>query len=146
MIEQSQRLLLAIFGFVAFNYDLETLSNNTKTSKNELTEAFYSLLNSMQTMLQLPRFFLRIYLFLNLKTRRARAIIDQYLARMIEYELSMAEELRVERKRISFIASLVTSLQQDETLEATKPEEEKKGALFSLIRNSISLFIIINIL
>jgi hypothetical protein len=40
---------------------------------------------------------------------------------MIEHELNATSEMRAERKRTSLIASLVTSLQEDEKLE-----EEKK--------------------
>ncbi|CAF1075692.1 unnamed protein product [Rotaria sordida] len=127
MIEQSQQLLLAIFGFIAFNYDLGTLNDNSENSQNELTQAFYSLLNTMQTLLQLPTFLGRIFCFLNFKARRARIIIDRYLENMIEQELNTPIEMRTERKRTCFIASLVTSLQEDEKLEATKPEEEKRG-------------------
>ncbi|CAF4532379.1 unnamed protein product [Rotaria sp. Silwood1] len=127
MIEQSQQLLLAIFGFIAFNYDLETLDDNSEDSKNELTQAFYSLLNTMQIVFQLPKFLGRVLLFLNFKARRARTIIDRYLEKMIEQELNTTINMRIERKRTCFIASLVTSLQEDEKLEATKPEEEKKG-------------------
>ena len=114
---------MAVFGFIAFDYDLQTLDDN----QNELTEAFYSLLNTMQTIFQLPMFFARMFLFFNLKVRRARAVIDQYLERMIEHELNATADMRAERKRTSLIASLVTSLQEDEKSEVNKSEEEKKG-------------------
>ncbi|CAF4399075.1 unnamed protein product [Rotaria sp. Silwood2] len=127
MIEQSQQLLLAIFGFIAFDYDLETLDDNSENSQNELTQALYSLLNTMQILLQLPTFLGRIFFFLNFKARRARTIIDRYLEKMIEHELNTTIDMRMERKRTCFIASLVTSLQENEKLEAAKPEEEKKG-------------------
>jgi cytochrome P450 len=129
MIDQSQQLLLAIFGFIAFDYDLQTLDDNCEHNQNELTQAFYTLLNTMQTIFQLPTFLGRIFIALNFKVRRARAVIDQYLERMIEHELNASSEMRAERKRTSFIASLITSLQEDEKLEATKSEEEKKGRL-----------------
>ncbi|CAF3835859.1 unnamed protein product [Rotaria sordida] len=141
MIEQSQQLLLAIFGFIAFNYDLETLDDNSENSQNELTQAFYSLLNTMQTLMQLPTFLGRIYLSLNFKAQRARTIIDRYLEKMIEQELNTTREMRMERKRTSFIASLVTSLQEDEKLEATKPEEEKKGLSRIEVMNEMLSFL-----
>ncbi|CAF2409425.1 unnamed protein product [Rotaria sp. Silwood2] len=131
MIEQSQQLLLAIFGFIAFDYDLETLDDNSENSQNELTQALYSLLNTMQILLQLPTFLGRIFFFLNFKARRARTIIDRYLEKMIEHELNTTIDMRMERKRTCFIASLVTSLQENEKLEAAKPEEEKKGRFFN---------------
>lgn len=127
MIEQSQQLLLAIFGFIAFDYDLQTLDENSENNQNQLTQAFYSLLNTMQTLFQLPTFLARIFLFLNFKVRHARAVIDQYLEKMIEQELNTTSEMRTERKKTSLIASLVSSLQEDEKLEGNKPEKEKKG-------------------
>jgi hypothetical protein len=36
-------------------------------------------------------------------------------------------EIRAERKRTSLISSLVSALQHDEKMEATKVEENKKG-------------------
>jgi cytochrome P450 len=137
MIEQSQQLLLAVFGFIAFDYDLRTLDDQSDNNRNELTQAFYSLLNTMQIILQLPTFLGQIYMFLNFKVRRARTIIDRYLEKMIEQELNATPEMRAERKRTSLIASLVTALQEDETLEASKPEEEKKGRFSQKKKTSI---------
>jgi hypothetical protein len=56
------------------------------------------------------------------------------MQQMIEQELAETVEIRAERKRTSLIAALVSSLQQDERVEATKSEENKKG----IIRLSIS--------
>ena len=123
MNEQAQQLLMSIFGFIAFDYDLQTLDDN----HNELTQAFYSLLNTMQILFRLPIFLGRIFVFLNFPARRARKIIDRYLENMIEHELNETSEMRDKRKRTSLIASLVTSLQEDENLEANKAEEEKRG-------------------
>ena len=127
MIEQSQQLLMAVFGFIAFDYDLHTLDDDSNSEQNELTQAFYSLLNTMQILFRLPVSVARLFWFLNFKARRARAVIDRYLEKMIEHEQNASEDTRAARKRTTLIASLVTSLQQDEQLEAAKPEEEKKG-------------------
>jgi cytochrome P450 len=132
MIEQSQQLLMATFGFIAFDYDLQTLDDKSENNQNELTQAFYILLNTMQTIIQLPTFLARIYMLLNFKVRRARAIIDQYFKRMIEHELNETSETRAERKRTSLIASLVTSLQENEKIEANKPEKEKQGRFIAM--------------
>ncbi|CAF4448879.1 unnamed protein product [Rotaria socialis] len=113
MVEQSHRLLLAVFCFIACNCDLKTLVDSPGSSKNELAQALYSLMNAMQTILQLPILLSRIFRFLEKK--------------IINTELNMTSEMRAERKRISFIGSLVTSLQKDEKLEASKLKEEKKG-------------------
>jgi hypothetical protein len=46
---------------------------------------------------------------------------------MIDMELNQSEEWRIQRKRTSLIASLVTSLQEDTEIEAKTSEEGKKG-------------------
>lgn len=127
MIEQSQQLLLAVFGYIAFDYDLQTLDGQTVSQPNELTQAFYDLVNTMQILFVLPTWMGKIFMRLNFKAQRARKTIDRYLTSMIEQEQQATPEMTEQRKRTSFIASLVTSLQEDEQLEATKPEEEKKG-------------------
>jgi hypothetical protein len=127
MIEQCERLLLGIFGFIAFDYDLQTLDDENESCKNELTLALHTFLSTEMTLIRLPTIVGRIYLILNLEYQRARKIINQYLQRMIEQELTESPTMRAERKRTSFIASLVDSLQQDEKLEATKHEESKQG-------------------
>ncbi|CAF2130873.1 unnamed protein product [Rotaria magnacalcarata] len=127
MIEQCQQLTLAIFGVIAFDFDLQTLEDENNSGKNELTRALYTHLNAAMKLIQLPTIIGRIYLFLNPEYRQARTIIDRYLQRMIEQELQESSIVRAERKRTSLIASLATSLQHDEKAEAIKTEETKKG-------------------
>jgi uncharacterized protein YbcI len=65
-----------------------------------------------------------------LKYRRAGVVIDRYIQRMIDQEPA---EIRAEFKRTSLISSLVSSLQQDEKIHATKSEEDEKGIFYCLI-------------
>jgi len=128
VVQQSQNLLLQIFGFIAFDFDLGCLDDdNHVNGKNELNQALEDLLNTINIAFYAPRFIGNIYLTLNLRYRRARAILQKYIYRMVEQELGESEESRTQRKRTSLIASLVASLQTDEKLEATKREEDKKG-------------------
>ena len=127
MIEQSQQLLLAIFGYVAFDYDLQTLDDEYNSNKNQLTQAFHDHLQAAVVCIQLPTILARLYLLLSLQYRRSIATINRHLERMIEQELRQTPETRAQRKRTSLIASLVDSLQSDEILEETKSEENKKG-------------------
>lgn len=126
MIEQSQQLLMAVFGYVAFDYDLQTLDGQ-EDRPNELTQAFYYLLNATQILLALPIYMGKIFISLNFRAQRARKVIDRYLTNMIEQELQSAPEMSEQRKRTSLIASLVTSLQENEQIEMNKSEDEKKG-------------------
>jgi len=127
MVEQCQQLLLSIFGYIAFDYDLQTLDNEYNSQKNELTQALHVHLGAVTIAILLPRIIGRIYLLLNFKYQRARSIIDRYLQQMIEQELRETPQMRAERKKTSLIASLVDSLQQDD-----KFEENKKGYLIIL--------------
>jgi len=128
IVQQSQNLLLQIFGLIAFDYDLETLDyNNEKKGNNELTQALNDMLSAMEIIYYAPRTFSIIYLKLHLRYQRARRIIKKHLIQMIEQELNENSKSRLERKRTCLIASLVDSLQQDEKAEAMKTEEERKG-------------------
>jgi hypothetical protein len=127
IVHKSQQLMLAIFGFVAFDYDLETLNDDGSESNNELTQALETKMNAFQIVSFSPRFFSKIYLKLNQRYRRSKAIIDKYLNQMTENELNESPEIRAERKRTCLIASLIASLQQDEKAEAMKNEHDIKG-------------------
>lgn len=134
MKKQTDQLLLAIFGFIAFDYDLQTLDNTCEKGTIELVGAMEIFLKTAFKVINMPSIVSRAYLLLNLKYRRSCAIIHQYIKLMIEQELSETAEIRAERKRTSLIAALVSSLQHNEKVEATKIEENKKG----IIRLSIS--------
>lgn len=127
IVEQTEELLLAIFGFIAFDFDLQTLDNEGAAEKNELAPALRRYVTVFPIIMKLPAIVSRIYLLFNRKYQHARKIINEYVHRMIEQELRETETTRAERKRKSLIASLVASLQKDERLEATKSEEEKRG-------------------
>ncbi len=128
IVQQSQNLLLQIFGFIGFDFDLGTFDDcHHKNGGNEFNQALDYVLSTANIVFFAPNFFSTIYLTLNPRYRRARTTLQKYLYRMIEQELGESEESRAQRKRTSLIASLVASLQQDEKLEALKREEDKKG-------------------
>ena len=130
IVEQCQNLLLEIFGMIAFDYDLETLNENRSGNKNELTEALRHIMSIFRIIIYTPSIVSTTYMKLSPRYQRARAIVERYLNNMVEQELSESLDSRAERKKISLIASLVSSLQTDEKTEATKKEEEKKGINF----------------
>lgn len=139
--EQCHELLLAIFGLIAFDYDLETLDGESDAGQNELTVALRDFLCTFQKTLQLPNFIAAIYLKLSPKYRKAHATIERYLYRMMEQEMTQSKEAIEERKRTCLIASLVGSLQEDEALEAKKNEEDKKGMLYNIIKKLYCLLV-----
>jgi cytochrome P450 len=128
--QQTQNLTLAIFGFIGFDYDLETLNGRKKN--NELTEALRYVMSLFEIVSLSPRTLGMIYLKLNRRYQKSQTIIDKYLNQMAEKELNENPESRAERKRTCLIASLVASLQKDEKVEAMKNEEDKKGKNFYL--------------
>ncbi len=132
IVDQCQNLSLSIFGFLAFNYDLQTLEESNINKKNKLTQALNDFLDIFVHTTRLPISLSELYLKFNPRYQRARTVIDEYLNQIIEQEQRKTPEEIAEQKRTSLIASLVTSLQSDEKAEAAKPEQERKGALSSL--------------
>jgi hypothetical protein len=60
-VQQCQNLLLDMFGFIAFDYDLETLDSSNMAENNELTHALQHLLNAFQTIFYLSRLAVVLY-------------------------------------------------------------------------------------
>jgi hypothetical protein len=127
IVNKCRNLLLDIFGFIAFDYDLENLESSDITQHNKLTQALSDFLDTFVIALRMPVFMVKIYLATNSRYRQAKSTIHGYFNQIIEQEQRKTPEEIAERKRTSFIASLVGSLQQDEKSEAAKPEEEKRG-------------------
>lgn len=98
--------------------------------KNKLTQALNDLLEIFVQTTRLPNFLSKIYLKFSSRYQRSRSTIEQYLNQIIEQEQSKTLEEITAQKRTSLIASLITSLQQDEKAEAAKPEAERKGKSF----------------
>ncbi|CAF4765312.1 unnamed protein product, partial [Rotaria sp. Silwood2] len=90
----------------------------------------------------MPHVATKIYLKFSSQYRHAMVTISKYLNQMIEQEQRKTLEEIAQRKRISSIASLIGSLQQDEKHEATKPEEEKKGLSRTEIFHEMLLFLV----
>ncbi|CAF1439415.1 unnamed protein product, partial [Adineta steineri] len=136
IVQQCQRLLLAIFGYIGFNYDLEAPTGN------ELTQALHDFLAVFSLTLFMPTFMSKSYLRFSSKYQKAISVIRQSLDRMIEQEQNESAESVDERKRTSLIASLVLSMQKDESVEATKSEEDKKGLSHNEIVHEMLLFLV----
>jgi hypothetical protein len=111
---------------------LETLNDDGTENNNELTQEFQYKMSLFQMVSYSPRFLSKIYVNLSRRYRRSQAIINKYLNQITEQELKESPESRAERKRTCLIASLVSSLQEDEKAEAMKNESDKKGTDISL--------------
>ncbi|CAF1131795.1 unnamed protein product [Adineta steineri] len=142
IVQQSQNLLLAIFGLIGFDYDMETLDNDNDTNKNELTKALQYFLSNFNIMLFSPKILSTIYFKLSSQYRQSQKTIEQYFDRMIKQELDNGKELIAQRKRTSLIASLVGSLQQDEEMETNKSEEDRKGLSRNELLDEMRLFLL----
>ncbi|CAF0792014.1 unnamed protein product [Adineta ricciae] len=142
IVEQSQNLLLEIFGLIAFDYNLETIDEQHSDKANELTQALQDVMSIFRVIIYSPRLVSTTYMKWNSKYRRARQIVERYLSNMMEQELNENPQWREERKKTSLIASLVHSLQMDEKIEAQKQEEDKKGLSRSEVFDEMLLFLI----
>ncbi|CAF1186860.1 unnamed protein product [Rotaria sp. Silwood1] len=142
IVDQCQNLSLSIFGFLAFDYDLQTIEEPNINKKNQLTKALNDFLQVFIQTIRLPNFIAKLYLKLSSRYQRAKATIDQYLNQIMEHEQRKPTEQIAEQKRTSLIASLITSLQQDEKLEAAKPEQQKKGLSRAEVIDELLLFLV----
>jgi hypothetical protein len=127
IIDQCQNLSLAIFGFIGFDYDLQTLEESSMNKNNKLRKALSDFLKIFLLTIPVPTFISKIYLKISPRYRHTMITLSDYLNQMMEQEQRKTSEEIAERKRTSLIASLVDSLQQDEKAEAVKSEQEKKG-------------------
>lgn len=127
IVQQCQNLLLALFGHIGYDYDLETLNDDGTENNNELTREFRYKMKLFLTISFAPRFLSKIYVNLSQRYRQSQAIMSKYLNQIIEKELNENSESIAERKRTCLVASLVSSLQVDEKAEAMKDESDKKG-------------------
>ncbi|CAF2800141.1 unnamed protein product [Rotaria sp. Silwood2] len=139
IVKQSENLMLAIFGWIAFDYDLDTFDHG---NKNELTQALESYLSILEMVTYSPRIFNLIYMKLSHRHREVKNTIERYLCRMIDNELDQSEESRMQRKRTSLIASLVASLQKDEYIEGKKSEQERTGLSRNEVLHEMLLFLV----
>lgn len=131
IIPQCQNLLLEIFGFIGFDYELGALDENS-SNQNELAQALRVFMSSNNLIVYTPPFFGKMYAKLSRQHRKAKAIITRYIYEVIDNEMAESEEMRLQRKRHCLIASLIASMQKDETAEASKNEDERKGMKISL--------------
>jgi hypothetical protein len=131
IVDQCQNLSLEIFGFIGFDYDLQTLVSGSSNKNNKLRKALSDFLKIFLLTIPVPTVISKMYLKVSPRYRQAMIIISDYLKQMIEQEQRKTTEEITERKRTSLIASLVGSLQEDEKAEAMKPEHEKKGKYVS---------------
>ncbi|CAF1519872.1 unnamed protein product [Rotaria sordida] len=142
IVDQCQNLSLAIFGFIAFDYDLQTLEESNINKKNKLTQALNDFVEIFFQAITIPNSISKFYLKHNSRYQRARITIEECLNQIMEQEQRKTREQIAEQKRTSLIASLVTSLQQDEKNEAKKPEQEKKGLSRTEVINELLLFLV----
>ena len=142
IVHQSKNLLLAIFGFMAFDCDLHLFDRAPDPIDHRLTEALQNLLSTYSIVIYSPRLLSLIYLTLSRRYRRSRTCIRAYFRTMIDRELNDSAASRAQRKRTCLIASLVASMQHDEQAEASKPEETKRGLSQEEILNEMLLFLV----
>ena len=136
IVQQSQRLFLAVFGYIAFDYDLEAPAGNV------LTVALQDFIQIFVKTLYMPKFMGKIYLELSSRYHRALANIRKYLDAIMTQEQTEKQVDDNDRKRTSLIASLVHSMQKDEHAEAMKSEEEKQGLSRDEIVDEMLLFLV----
>ncbi|CAF1385866.1 unnamed protein product [Rotaria sp. Silwood1] len=142
VVKDCQNLLLEIFGFIGFDYDLQMLGDDDSAKNNRLTKSLKDFLDILFFALLLPSTLAKIYLKLNSRDCQAMNVFREYADRIIEQEKNKGSQSILERKRKCLIASLVGSWQQDEKIETTLPEEKQRGLSFNEILSEILLFLV----
>ena len=127
IVFECQKLLLGIFGFIAFDYDLHTLDDRKTKAAEELNAALNDTLSAFRMLIFSPRLLYLLYTKISPSYRHSQKFLKNYVNGIVDQELSNSPEYILQRKRTSLIASLVSSLQEDEIAEAMKKEEDKKG-------------------
>lgn len=133
IVDQCQTLLLTIFGWIAFDYDLQS------STRKDLTQALKQFLDTFTKTLYMPEFLAKIYLKFDRQYARSMSTIEKYLDRIIEQEQSQDEHSVEQRKRTSLIASLVHSLQSH---PSTPNEDEMRGLSRQEILHEMLLFLV----
>ncbi|CAF1426579.1 unnamed protein product, partial [Didymodactylos carnosus] len=126
IVKQCQKLSLNIFGFIAFDYGLKTLDDDDDLVTNDLARALQDILDIVQQILRDPIILSKIYLQFSQRYQQSKSVIEQYCNEIKAHELTESLESIVSRKRTSLIASLLSSLSNDEQQTETKETEEGK--------------------
>ncbi|CAF3293043.1 unnamed protein product [Rotaria sp. Silwood2] len=92
IVQQTQNLLPAIFGFIAFDYDLEALDSDVSPCKNEFVRTFCELLSLFDIDLYLSSALLAICLKVHPRIRRLKAILERNLFQIMKNELNERSE------------------------------------------------------
>ncbi|CAF1159500.1 unnamed protein product [Didymodactylos carnosus] len=127
IVQQSKSLLLDIIGFIAFDYDLQTVEQSEQDEKKELTKALNIFINMHHTIMQaafVPTILFKWWLKLNLRYQNALKTL-QYTAYSIIAKESEYTGHQVKPKNL--ISMLVSSLQKNEEDERKKSEVDKYG-------------------
>lgn len=127
ILDQCQKLLLNLFGLIAFDYELHTFDENTDPTSEQVKKALMGMLSAFRILIYSPRWIAMAYTKLSPSYRRSQKFLKYFVNQIVKQELSNESSLISERKKTCLIASLVAALQKDENVEAMKAEEDKKG-------------------
>ncbi|CAF2970722.1 unnamed protein product [Rotaria sp. Silwood2] len=92
IVQQTQNLLLAIFGFIAFDYDLEAFDSDVSPCKNEFVQTFRELLSLFDIALYWPSALLAICFKMHPRIRRLKVILERNLFQIMKNELNERSE------------------------------------------------------
>lgn len=137
---QCQNLLFAIFGYVAFDYDLHTLDDGADKEGTRLTQALRTFLDTYVKAFRVPMFVVQLYLMFSPHYRQALSTIHNHLNEIIDAELSKTQQEIAERKRTSLIASLINSIETTDQNNFEMNKTDRKGIFLDYFRFVILFF------
>lgn len=110
IVDQCQKLLLNIFGLIAFDYDLHTLDEITDPTSEQVKRALENMLSAFRMLIYSPRLIAMAYTKLSPSYRRSQKFLKDFVDQIVEQELTNDVNVIFERKKTCLIASLVASL------------------------------------
>ncbi|CAF2098402.1 unnamed protein product [Rotaria magnacalcarata] len=111
LVEQSQRLLLSIIGFIAFDYDLETTSTSGTFDLRDAFNDFVRIGNQFILISGIALWLGKLILRMSSQYQRALRTMKHYVTNMINEEKTRQQEATSSIRPINLIASLVSAVQ-----------------------------------
>ncbi|CAM2703726.1 unnamed protein product [Rotaria socialis] len=111
LVEQSQRLLLSIIGFIAFDYDLETTSTSGTFDLRDAFNDFVRIGNQFILISGVPLWLGKLVLRMSSQYQRALRTMKHYVTNMINEEKTRQQEATNSIRSINLISSLVSAVQ-----------------------------------
>ncbi|CAF2181970.1 unnamed protein product [Rotaria magnacalcarata] len=119
LVEQSQRLLLDIIGFIAFDYDLDSLSSHDGYDLPHAFNDFVRLGNQFILKNGIPFWLGKLILRMSSKYQQALRTMKHYVLNVISEEQARQQEENSTTKPKNLVSSLVAAIKKESSERGT---------------------------